>query len=180
MNWLLDQTSSSSSPHFTLDASGRPLNPGLHLTPPAHLAPPEIKILALEWAKAWLGIVGEINSATALDDLDLALSGRRKHRSAEETQVLSVACRALYGWHHAARQERTKSTFPWLKLSTIEGRYSCPSASALNGKLIAYSDHVVLPLPCCDARDCACIYVQLTEGQRQRAASAETERITDG
>ncbi|GHC22532.1 hypothetical protein GCM10007291_22540 [Gemmobacter nanjingensis] len=168
MGWLRHEDGSLHYPAFELDELGRPLAVRIHLQSPAHLAPDETKILALQWAKAWLRIPGSINEALALADLDVAMSGRKTECTEGEAKILLTASRTLFRWHDAAQMQRTKRAFPWVEFVTIEGQKVCGKAAALNRRLLVFEDHPALPLSECDASECTCIYHQLTDGQRVR------------
>lgn len=133
----------------------------------------EHKMLALVWAKRWHGIEGRIDESKAIPELDDALRrGRRDHLS-DEGRIILGAVRAMWGWNHAAAHERTKKAFPWLRFVAIEGKPICPRAKQLNGQLLANGEHERLPLPDCEAFECSCLFIQVTEGRRRRMLDEE-------
>lgn len=169
MTWLDITRAKSRDLTFARNTVGRPIIPRIFMQENPTSAPKDVKVLALEWANSWLGIYGEIDADGAIAELEEVMAGRRRHRDTEEGLILLVAARALYGWHHAARCERTKHAFPWLQLVVIDHRKCCASANALNGELIPYDAHQPLPLQDCDAKNCMCTYLQWTEGKRLRS-----------
>lgn len=174
MAWLLGGETEP-DPRFQRNAAGRPIIPDEKLQLAfIEEAPRDKKLLALAWAKEWLGIPGGFDCEQALAELDAYMSGRRQDHLSDAGRILLVARRALYLWREAATHERTRHAFTWLRFVAIEGEPNCCDAKALSGKLIADGCQSLLPLPSCTAPKCGCLYLPLTEGQRRRLSANKT------
>lgn len=169
MPWLNGNDEITPDPRFSRNTAGRPLIPDLkQQIALSEEAPHDLKLLAITWAREWLGITGSIDQELAVSDLDIALSGRRRDHTSDEGRILQMAGKALYHWREAAAHERTQRAFPWLRFVAIDGQPNCCEANALNGQLLENGRQPLLPLPSCDASRCGCIYIQITEGRRRR------------
>lgn len=178
MGWLLRSDDHEKQHAFEVGAAGRPIVPRVLLKDQPLDACQSLKMLALQWAKEWLEIKGEIIESDAVYALNLSLVEGHRDLVSDEERILLVASRALYRWHDAARLERTKRAFPWLRFVSIAGKRNCQRAETLNGHLLAFEDHEELPLQDCNAEDCNCIYLQVTEGQRQRMIARNNSNRT--
>lgn len=170
MSWLEDD---GEGRDFRV-ANARPTIPARKCASYGLATPPELKILALEWAKQWLNVPGKMDVPLAVADLDRLLGGstlRKGIRGTEEEQIVRMASKALYHWRAEANQERTKRGFPWLTFVAIAGFDFCPAAAQRNGQLVAYEDREPIPLPGCTAGRCDCHYLQRTKGWVARHAA---------
>ena len=172
MGWLREEPSDSNT-DFQRNAACRPVIPDLALDVLcSEDAPRDIKLLALIWAKEWLGIPGSLEEDAALSDLDrLFTKGRRDHVS-NEGRILMMASRALYHWRQAAVHERTRRSFPWLRFFAVEGKANCQHAEAISGRLFADGKQPLIPLPSCDSTVCHCVCLGVTAGQYKRLVEA--------
>ncbi len=152
----------------------RPVIPSLHNPAYGSETPLDLKVLALEWAKRWLRIAGEMDISGAVADLDLLLDGKPMKYGRMETpegRILHTALMATHKWRNDAACERTKRSFPWLTFVAVEGSGYCPGAAQRNGRLAAYEDREPIPLPSCTAGRCDCHYLQRTNGWVARHAA---------